>query len=80
MKNFTAIILAAGRGRRMGELTADKPKSLLRVAEKSLLEHTVDFVRRAGATQIIIVAGFYAEKVCSSARKILQDKRYSDDF
>ncbi|MFB3154567.1 MAG: NTP transferase domain-containing protein, partial [Candidatus Acidiferrales bacterium] len=37
--NVPAIILAAGRGRRLGACTNDRPKCLLQVGERTLIEH-----------------------------------------
>jgi len=58
-----AIILAAGQGRRLLPLTADRPKCLLPVAGKSLLEWQVDHLLDAGAAEVTLVTGFRAEAV-----------------
>jgi len=48
------MILAAGRGERMLPLTKDKPKPLLMVAGKPLLQHHIEALARAGITEIVI--------------------------
>ena len=58
-----AIILAAGQGRRLLPLTADRPKCLLEVAGKSLLEWQVDCLLDAGIAEVMVVTGFRAEAV-----------------
>ena len=58
-----AIILAAGRGRRMQELTADKPKCLLELKGKKLLEWQLESLRGAGIEEIAIVTGYKREKL-----------------
>src|SRR3989344_4734556 len=52
-----AVILAAGRGTRMGELTQTTPKSLLKVADRSLIEYGLDALPDA-VDEIIIVVGY----------------------
>jgi N-acetyl-alpha-D-muramate 1-phosphate uridylyltransferase len=49
-----AMILAAGRGERMLPLTKDKPKPLLMVAGKPLLQHHIEALAGAGITEIVI--------------------------
>lgn len=49
-----AMILAAGRGERMGELTLHTPKPLLRVAGSYLIEYAINSLERAGIKEIII--------------------------
>ena len=55
-----AILLAAGRGRRLG---SDHPKCLLMVAGKSLLQRHFENLLEAGVTDVTIVTGFHEEKV-----------------
>lgn len=52
------IILAAGRGSRMGGLTADHPKGMIKVGGKSLLEWQMSALRSAGVEDICIVRGY----------------------
>ena len=47
-----AVILAAGKGTRMGEITVHKPKCLLEIAGKSIIEHQIDLLEREGITDI----------------------------
>ena len=49
-----AMILAAGRGERMRPLTDHIPKPLLRVGEKTIIEHTINQLISAGFNDIII--------------------------
>lgn len=60
-KNDTAgIILAAGRGSRMKELTAAKPKCLLELAGRPLLRWQLAAMRKAGIEKILVVRGYAA--------------------
>lgn len=58
-----AVVLAAGKGTRMGELTAELPKPMLTVAGKPLLEHVLDRLRAAGIESIFVVTGYRAETI-----------------
>jgi len=49
-----AMILAAGLGKRMQPLTADLPKPLLKVGDKTLIEHQVERLVAGGVTGIVI--------------------------
>ena len=56
-----AIILAAGFGSRFVPLTYDKPKGLLEVHGKPMLEHQIEQLVEAGITEIVIVVGYMKE-------------------
>jgi UDP-N-acetylglucosamine diphosphorylase / glucose-1-phosphate thymidylyltransferase / UDP-N-acetylgalactosamine diphosphorylase / glucosamine-1-phosphate N-acetyltransferase / galactosamine-1-phosphate N-acetyltransferase len=59
-----AVILAAGRGTRMRELTNDVPKPMIEVRGKPVLQHIVEGLRDAGVRRfIVIVVGYHAEAV-----------------
>lgn len=53
----TVVIMAAGRGTRMKDLAADKPKHLLPVLGRPFLEHMLDRLRQAGFKEIIVITG-----------------------
>ena len=54
----TAIILAAGVGRRFGSALAEKPKALLEVGGESLIGRLVRQLRAADVEEIVVVGGF----------------------
>ena len=56
-----AIILAAGRGSRLKELTDDKPKCLVELKGKTLLSRQLHSLRSAGVSEIGIVTGYKRE-------------------
>lgn len=58
-----AVLLAAGEGRRMRPLTANRPKPLLPVANKPILEHLVEQVVAEGARDLLLVVGYRREAV-----------------
>ena len=58
-----AVVLAAGRGTRMRDLTNDVPKPMIAVRGKPILQHIVEGLRGAGVTRILIVVGYRADVV-----------------
>jgi dTDP-glucose pyrophosphorylase len=58
-----AVVLAAGRGKRMRELTADLPKPMMDVKGKPVLQHIVEGLRDAGVRKILLIVGYHAETV-----------------
>src|SRR5258706_6603858 len=58
-----AVILAAGKGTRMKELTNELPKPMLRVQGKPILEHILGGILAAGVREIFIVTGYRAETI-----------------
>lgn len=50
-----AIILAAGKGTRMAPLTSIKPKPMLPIANKPIIEHIINAIKKAGSKEIVIV-------------------------
>ena len=58
-----AVLLAAGRGTRMREMTADLPKPMLEVRGKPILQYIVEGLRDAGVRHFLIVVGYRADAV-----------------
>jgi MurNAc alpha-1-phosphate uridylyltransferase len=55
----TAMIMAAGLGKRMRPLTATRPKPLIEVNGKALLDHVLDRLRIAGVKKVVDVEKYY---------------------
>lgn len=58
-----AIMLAAGMGKRLGKFTDNQTKCMVKVGDRTLLEHTVEAIKEAGIKRFIIVVGYEAEKL-----------------
>src|SRR5450432_3849538 len=58
-----AVLLAAGRGTRMRELTEDLPKPMLPVRGRPVLAHIVSGLVAAGVTDVLIIVGYRADVV-----------------
>jgi NDP-sugar pyrophosphorylase family protein len=79
---MNALILAAGLGTRLGELTSDRPKALVEVAGRTMLEHQLRHLSAAGFDKFVINIHHFA----ASVRKFLEahgnfglDIRLSDE-
>jgi UDP-N-acetylglucosamine diphosphorylase / glucose-1-phosphate thymidylyltransferase / UDP-N-acetylgalactosamine diphosphorylase / glucosamine-1-phosphate N-acetyltransferase / galactosamine-1-phosphate N-acetyltransferase len=58
-----AVVLAAGKGERLWPLTETRPKPLLPIANKPILQHTVETLVAAGIRQLILVISYKGEMV-----------------
>ncbi len=58
-----AMILAAGRGKRMLPLTKDRPKALLEVNGKPLIEYQIEKLMQAGIRNFVVNCGHFGEKI-----------------
>jgi dTDP-glucose pyrophosphorylase len=63
MKIEKAVLLAAGRGTRMRELTEDLPKPMIKVRGKPILLHIVEGLQTAGIKRFLIVVGYQGETI-----------------
>lgn len=62
-ESMKAVILSAGQGTRLLPLTADRPKCLVHVGSRTILEHQVDALHFAGIDDITIVGGYRADRL-----------------
>ncbi len=58
-----AVVLAAGLGKRLAAITADKPKVLVKVGNRTLIEHNLTKLHNLGFTKIALVIGYKGEMV-----------------
>jgi len=66
-----AVVLAAGEGTRLRPLTEDKPKVLVEVDGKPLIEDVFDNLLSIGVTELIVVVGYMKERII---------ERYGDSY
>ena len=64
------VIPAAGLGKRMRPLTLDKPKPLLPILNRPIIQYVIDCMRLAGIYEIIIVVGYMKEKIINKLRDL----------
>jgi dTDP-glucose pyrophosphorylase len=58
-----AVILAAGKGTRMKDLTQEIPKPMLRVQGRPILEHILEGLLAAGISDVCLITGWKAESI-----------------
>ena len=77
----TAMIMAAGLGKRMRPLTATKPKPLIEVAGKPLLDHVLDKLAGAGVSEAVVNVHYLPDQIIEHTRSrkkprvIISDER-----
>lgn len=59
----TAMVMAAGLGKRMRPLTATRPKALIEVAGRALIDHALDRLRAAGVAKAVVNVHYLAESL-----------------
>jgi len=77
-----AVILAAGRGTRMSNITEDKPKCLINISGKTILERQIEILLKYSIKQIYVVIGYKTEKIREKMRNIesiemIENKEYA---
>ena len=55
---MNGVILAAGRGSRIADITDDLPKSFLELGGKTIIDHQMEALRAAGIDKTVIVIGY----------------------
>jgi phosphoenolpyruvate phosphomutase len=73
-----AVVLAAGRGRGLESLTADRPKVMLPIAGKPLLRWLIDGFKKENINDITVVGGYRADAIDTAGIKLVINERYSE--
>jgi choline kinase len=73
-----AVILAAGRGSRMKALTDSKPKCLVRIEGRTLLEWQLSALREAGIEEVGIVTGYRRELLSNQGLTEFHNSRWAN--
>ena len=58
-----AVVLAAGEGRRLRPLTQTRPKHMIHVGGKPLLEHHLSSLRDAGVKEVLLIVNYKADQI-----------------
>jgi L-glutamine-phosphate cytidylyltransferase len=77
MKNFTAIILAAGQGTRLRPLTDDIPKCMVEVAGKPLFIRQLETLKKCGIKNIVVATGYKEEVIPGEDVTKIFNKNYA---
>jgi CTP:molybdopterin cytidylyltransferase MocA len=82
----TAIVLAAGSSRRMGDATRDRPKSLLPYKDRPILERLLSQIATTSIDHVVLVAGYCKERVAELVGRLrapritlVENDRYAED-
>ena len=71
------VILAAGQGTRLRPYTDNKPKCMVELHGKSLIDYQLDAFRKAGLTDITVVAGYCEDKLKRKGVRKIINPRYA---
>ena len=72
-----AVVLAAGEGTRLRPLTADRPKCLVELGGRSLLERQIAVLRAAGISDITVVGGYRADQLRGQTWQVVRNEDYA---
>ena len=70
------IILAAGRGNRMGKMTNEKPKCLIEINGKCLIDHQLNAFKNVGINNIALVTGYKRELLSKYGNKEFHNPKW----
>lgn len=73
-----AVILAAGRGTRLGPAGLDKPKCLIELCGRSLLDRQLAVLKACGIQEIALISGYKAEQLASRGHQVILNPRYAE--
>jgi bifunctional UDP-N-acetylglucosamine pyrophosphorylase / glucosamine-1-phosphate N-acetyltransferase len=63
MKDIVAVILAAGKGKRIGAEEVKLPKVMFGLVGKPMIRYSIDNIRNAGISDVVLVVGYEKEKI-----------------
>ncbi len=75
MKTLTGIILCAGFGKRVAPLTNIKPKPLLKIKNYTLLENSINFLKKFGIKKILINTHYLSDEI----KNFIKEKNYQNE-
>ena len=77
-KPFRAVILAAGKGSRLGALTLSKPKCLVEVGGETILSRQLGTLESCGASDISVISGHFGHKISDDRVRNVPNPRFAE--
>jgi choline kinase len=74
VNNFSVVLLSAGIGRRLGKIGTAKPKCLLEVNKKKLIEIIIEILQKRNVREISIIVGYKAQMIKDAVKKFSKIK------
>lgn len=78
MNTVKAIILAAGRSSRLYPITLEKPKCLLELGGKPIIQWQIETLRKIGISDIVVVVGYKKEVIMDQVGDEVRYRTYED--
>ena len=75
-RGIKAIIIAAGMSSRLVELTDDKPKCMLEIKGKTILQRQIETFNQCGIDEIIVIRGYKKEVINYTGVKYIYNQNY----
>jgi hypothetical protein len=75
-RNVKAIIIAAGMSSRLAELTDDKPKCMLEIKGKTILQRQIETFNQCGIDEIVVIRGYKKEIINYTGVKYIYNQNY----
>jgi len=72
------LILAAGRGSRMRELTRHRPKCMLSLGDQTLIRWQISALSAAGVTDLAVVRGYLGHRIDAPEVRFIDNPRWAD--
>jgi choline kinase len=74
-----AIIVAAGMGRRLQPYTDDRPKCMVPVAGRPILQRQVEALRAHGVSDILVIRGYLGDRITVPGLRFLENPRFREN-
>lgn len=73
-----AVVLAAGASAMLGELTADRPKAMLEVRGRTILDHQLAALHACGVHDVAVVRGYKKESIAQGGVRLYDNDRWAE--
>jgi len=72
------IIVCGGRGKRMGKITNNIPKPMIKIGKKPIIEHKIDYYQSQGINKFIFCLGYKSKILKNFLKKKITKSTFSD--